>query len=402
VLLTLALVASGAGVAHADAPSPRAPRDSFSTSPPVIELWTMGQGEDVFERFGHAALCVYEAAGEESRCYNYGATTLFDDPLDLVVKFVRHQAPFTVSITSAERMYASYARADRTIYRQVLPLTPAQAEALVERLRVDEGPPRLSYMYDHFADNCTTRVRDHIDAVTGGALRRGNDVPLGPPLRALVRAGFSADWYYLTFTEVMLGRHMDTYPTRWEAMFHPDHLRLAVWERFGAEPRIVLERTGRPLTVTATGGQRLLALVGFVLAAVAGLGVASGLRVTRRLVLILTGLVLGSLAVVVHAVAIYCLLPDLRWNENLLVFLPTDLALVFLGGRALRWYLNARLALLALVALAALVGVLVQPLVPTLFLVGFPLLCVRAGLGRGWALGRLTAPAPPAPLVRAE
>src|SRR5438046_8887449 len=64
---------------------------------PRIELWTMGQGEDVFELFGHGSLCVFDlpggtpADGEGGYCYNYG-TTSFTDPWDLVLRFLDHRA----------------------------------------------------------------------------------------------------------------------------------------------------------------------------------------------------------------------------------------------------------------------------------------------------------------------
>ena len=40
---------------------------------------------------------------------------------------------------------------------------------------LDEREHRY-YIYDHFFDNCTTRLRDMIDRATGGKLRAGSDV----------------------------------------------------------------------------------------------------------------------------------------------------------------------------------------------------------------------------------
>ena len=36
---------------------------------PVVELWTMGQGDLMVEKFGHAALCICREGGR-STCYN--------------------------------------------------------------------------------------------------------------------------------------------------------------------------------------------------------------------------------------------------------------------------------------------------------------------------------------------
>src|SRR4051794_3715906 len=94
VLLPLIAVLVSAGASAAEAES--APR---------IELWTMGQGEDVFELFGHGSLCVFDlpggtpADGEGGYCYNYG-TTSFSDPWDLIHRFLNHEAKFWVSVAS--------------------------------------------------------------------------------------------------------------------------------------------------------------------------------------------------------------------------------------------------------------------------------------------------------------
>lgn len=51
---------------------------------PVIALYTVGVGESLFERFGHAALCVHRSQSPRSDlCFNYGATE-FSTPLPLI------------------------------------------------------------------------------------------------------------------------------------------------------------------------------------------------------------------------------------------------------------------------------------------------------------------------------
>ncbi len=349
---------------------------------PRVELWTMGQGEDVFERFGHAALCVYDLADADGRCFNYG-TTNFTDPAQLVRRFLRREAPFWVSVGSADRTLEIYQEADRTIWIQPLPLTLAQTGLLVARLQHDALPENREYVYDHFVDNCTTRVRDHIDAVTGGALRPRGEERFGPTWREMVRAGFAADVEMLALAELLMGRSTDGHPTRWQAMYHPDVLRVAVWEHLGVEPEVVAERRGRDLTAPPLAGRRALVLVAIGLALGCGLLVTSGRRVPRRLGLVVAGLVLGGAALIVDVTTLYTLIVDLRANEVAFVLLPTDLAIAFVGGRALRGYLNVRLATLLLVALASLAGWLVQPLGPVLVLAGLPLGALRIGLSEG-------------------
>jgi hypothetical protein len=128
-----------------------------------------------------------------------------------------------------------------------------------------------------------------------------------------------------------------------------------------------------------------------VLAAVAGAAALSRRSWMLRGARFVVALVIGLGALLLDALAILSVLPELRQNELLLVLLPTDLALPFLRGRWLRRYLVARLALLALVAALALAGVLVQPLWAPIAITAAPLAVFLAvelrGLRRAGAVG---------------
>lgn len=371
-VLAATLVALGSGPARADT----------AAELPRAEVWTMGRGDEVFTKFGHAALCIYFEAFPEGRCYNYG-TGDFDTPFRLIAEFLRGRAIFWVSMSTPERTLRSYRRQDRTVYRQRLPLTPPQARALVERLQFDELPENSRYRYHHFLDNCTTRVRDHVDVVTGGALSTGAEARFGPTWRELVREGFQDDLGLIMLTEVLVGRSADAGPSLWQAMFLPDVLRAEVRARFGAEPEVLYERRAPLAAGHPAHGRQAVALIGLILSATAGLLVASGRRGLRRVGLVLTGLVLGCAALVVWALAASTTVAELRVNEVLLVLLPTDLVLVGLGGRWLRRYVAARLVGIGLVFGLVLAGILVQPLGPVVVLAGVPFVMIAVGVRNG-------------------
>lgn len=348
---------------------------------PRFELYTMGPGDDLFSKFGHAALCVFDQRTPEGRCYNYG-TADFTTPVPLTWNFLRGRAQFWVSSVSYDRMVDVYQGYDRTLYRQLLPLSPAAAAGLVAALDHDRRPENRYYIYHHFKDNCTTRLRDHLDAATGGALRRDAGARLGPTYRELVREGFSASVPLLALTELLPGRPLEARPTLWEAMFHPDVLRAEIQKRLGAAPEVIYERQKPVAGGDPTAGRRALLLAAIVLGAVAAATSWSRRRGVRRAGLVVTGLALGLVALILDAMALVSVLPEFRGNEMLLVFLPTDLALIGLGDRALRAYLTARLALLCAVALGAAVGLLIQPAWIPLALVALP---VGAHMGTEFA-----------------
>ena len=92
-------------------------------SAPTVDVYTMGQGSDLFERFGHAAICVTRAEG--TRCYNYGTTDFASPPEELGWRFLRGDAKFWVSVWPLPRMLEVYRQHDRTVWRQRLPLSAA-------------------------------------------------------------------------------------------------------------------------------------------------------------------------------------------------------------------------------------------------------------------------------------
>jgi hypothetical protein len=355
--------------------------------PTRIELYTMGSGDDVFEAFGHSTLCVLSEQFPPGACYNYG-TTDFTSPARLVWDVLRGRALFWVARAPLPIMLQAYIDDDRTIYRQQLELPAAAAEALAARLERDLLPEHRTYVYHHYRDNCATRLRDHLDVVTGGALSREADGPFPTSFRELTQGGFAASVLLLAGMEVLVGRRVDRQPTLWEAMFLPDVLRAQVERRLGVAPEVVFMRRGPvPELPLLAGRHAVLALaVGLTLVVVLG----ALWRPAWRLALVVMALILGLVGLLAAATAGVALLPELRQNEILLVLLPTDLAIALLRGRLLLAYLAARLVLAAIVALALLAGVLVQPMWAAWALAAGPLAVatLRAAAGTRAALDR--------------
>jgi hypothetical protein len=71
---------------------------------------------------------------------------------------------------------------------------------------------------------------------------------------------------------------------------------------------------------------------------------------------------LGLWGIALWGVAIISSIAGVRWNEVVLVLMPLDLALPFLGPTKRRSYSRVRVAGLMLVSLLAAVGVFHQPL----------------------------------------
>ena len=373
------------------------PATAVSSEQPVvrIELYTMGPGDYLFSKFGHAALCVSDTEWRDGRCFNYGAAD-FSTPGPLTWAVLRGRAQFWVSVAPLDRMLDLYRAEDRSIYRQVLPLNGDQAAELKRALATNALPENRRYLYDHFLDNCSTRPRDHIDRATSGALRAvpGSSVDDSFTFRALIRQNLENDPVYFLVAEMFLGRPMDRARSEYEAMFLPHVLRDAVQKNLRVAPEVVYARR-------ASIRSRPSLVVAYRLALALGVGIAGGLTILMSSPRVSTGLqslfacLFGTLGCTVWALAILSPLPELRFNEILFVFLPTDF-LLLLGSKRVTFlsvgisagiYAGIRVAGLVLVALLLLSGVLIQPL-------GTFLALTLPVLSAAWA--RALAPSPQA------
>ncbi len=327
---------------------------------PHIDLYTMGQGDHIFERYGHAAVCVaHDEQPARSRCYNYG-TTSFEAPGRLVWEFVRGDARFWVSARPLDGMLRAYANADRTIYRQRLPLTPTQVQAFVRKLEYDALEQNRYYVYHHFLDNCTTRIRDILDDVTDGRLSRQGARPLARTYREIGAQGLADHTAARVLSDFVLGRPADAPISVYDGMFHPDILRAEVASAYGAEPQLVNARSGPPFPQTGTTGRHWTALLAALV--VAPVVASEWFPRARRGFLALTGLGLGAIGTLLWGLALISSVPELRYNEALLLFWPGDFLLPALGLETVRRYARIRLLGILVVSALAAVGVLWQPL----------------------------------------
>lgn len=348
---------------------------------PQIDLHTMGQGEVLYQRFGHAALCVvYDSQPKRNRCYNYGVTDFTSPPENMGWGFLRGTANFWVNVKSERWMIARYTRMDRTLWRQRLPLTPEQVQVVVDKLAFDALEENKYYAYQHFSDNCTTRVRDIIDDAVGGALSRDNDEPVGITYRELGRRGLADQTVMVVVAHFLFGRVADVEPTRWEAMFLPSYLREDVASRLGAPAEVVYQRAQPLLSTEGSSGKGWILLIALV--------VAVPLLVTRFAGRFegtgrwMTAVLLTLFGAVIWFVVLAAGIPELRWNEAALVFWPSDFLLALFGEARRKRYALVRVLALLVVSFALAVGIFRQPLFVPLLI---PLVPMAATLAPKWA-----------------
>jgi hypothetical protein len=352
-----------------------------SASEVTVYLLTMGQGDQVWEKFGHDALWIHDPIRGTDQVYNYGVFD-FHSP-GYWGRFVKGDWIYQIAADDIYQTFGAYQYYNRTLVAQELNLTPEQEEELRSFLEWNLRPENREYRYDYFLDNCSTRIRDAIDRVLEGQLKAATiKVPTETTYRSHSRRLVADDAVIYTALDAGLGPRADRRINAWEEMFLPEkvHDRVAelrvvspsggyqplvrnehvLYAAVGREP----ERTAPPRWIPG------YLLVG---AALGGVMLLLGVRARRSGAarFFFSGLVgLWTLLIGTGGVLLLALwtLTDHQIayrNENLFQFDPLALALVLLlpaAAYGARWAQRPALLLAAAVAALSLLGFVLQPL----------------------------------------
>ncbi len=336
-----------------------------------VSLVTIGPGSFIWDRFGHNAIWIQDPERRINRLYNYGSYDFNAE--NFILRFIQGRMLYMLDSGGPDVAFRHYReQVNRSFWVQELNLTPAQRIELRDFLLSNDRPENREYRYDYYYDNCSTRVRDALDRVLGGVIRRQTEeTPSGTTLRFHTRRLTTNNVWYYTGLMIALGPMVDKPITVGEEMFLPlslqDHLRaISVTGPDGSqEPLIASERTvfesTRPPSDEVPPSWTLAYLaVGVVLSGLllwlAGAGAASK-RSRVAFVSVSTAwmLVVGALGAVLFGLVVATDHASAYWNENLFLFNPLALALALtvpVAAFGVRWA-NRPVALLA-VAVAGL------------------------------------------------
>ena len=193
----------------------------------VVSVLTLGQGEELFDRFGHAAIRVRRPAIGLDSAWNWGMYD-FASP-HFIQRWLTGDTQYWMAGFPSPLFIDYYRRSGRAVWEQELALTRTEADSLLTVLRWNATEAHKFYRYDYYLDNCSTRVRDALDGVLHGALRRamavpGHDVSWRDETIRLA-ADFPLTAFGMTFA---LGKRADEKLSVWDEGFIPMRLRDAL------------------------------------------------------------------------------------------------------------------------------------------------------------------------------
>jgi hypothetical protein len=356
--------------------SPVFPTASILASPGKdvsISLLTMGNGEQVWEMFGHTAIRIHNNATGQDSVFNWG---VFDSSKpNFILHFLQGLNYYQMGGQTMADLLAFYRYFNRSVTEQDLDLSEAQRDSLVRLIQNNARPENLLYRYDYFVDNCSTRPRDLLDRVLGGQLRAKADSLTGLSYREQALRLMQGDKPLVVGVDIGLGEPSDEVLTTWKAMFLPRVLhdyvgKLQVRGPDGAMrplvkgERVLFQSTRAPEATAPPKLWSYLLLLGLLLggvmlwlASIAGRsrGARIGLGILATLWCFIAGL-LGVVLTILWTATDHVFAHE---NENLLVFNPLWLVLaacvaIYIStGKAGRFtgLLAAFLAALSVIAL---------------------------------------------------
>lgn len=207
-----------------------------------VYLMTMGQGDAIWEKFGHNAILIRNDGGTIDVAYNYGMFD-FDQP-GFVRRLMRGDMQYWMAGFDGTRMIDAYIAANRSVWLQELNLRPGQKIELLRFLDWNSQEENRFYRYDYYRDNCSTRVRDALNRVMGGELE--NQL-------AAVETGET----FRTHTQRLTADQLPANTGLLLAMGHPADEQLSAW----GEGFIPMELMGHVRNVTVPGPAGLEPLV---------------------------------------------------------------------------------------------------------------------------------------------
>jgi uncharacterized membrane protein len=252
VALSSAILATAAGAQPSAAkgtPLPTAVAIAPSNEPGsqlTVFLVTMGPGDQVWEKFGHNAIWIHDALNQTDIAYNWGMFDFADK--DFIPRFVQGRMRYSMGAFDMSETIEQYRQSNRTVWSQELNMTPSQRQQLAAFVAWNILPQNRNYHYDYYRDNCSTRVRDALNAALGGVIRRENErVSSGTTYRFHTARLTQDDWPVFTGTMIGLGEPVDRTITAWDEMFLPvrmmDRLRsMSVPSAGGVAPLVTSER----------------------------------------------------------------------------------------------------------------------------------------------------------------
>ncbi|MGI6339861.1 MAG: DUF4105 domain-containing protein [Bacteroidales bacterium] len=186
-----------------------------------VFLVTCGPGTATYSIYGHSALRIINHEKESDLVYNWGVFD-FGTP-NFVWKFARGRLDYMLGVYPYDKFLRDYFLEERWVILQKINLEHDELNKLLMLIAENMKPGNISYRYDFFYDNCSTRIRDLLEKALGEDLFYPPEESTKKMLsfRELIR-GYQRPYQWLNFgIDLLMGSPADRKADVRNKMFLP-------------------------------------------------------------------------------------------------------------------------------------------------------------------------------------
>jgi hypothetical protein len=210
--------------------------DEVKEDPYQVSLMTVGPGKPLYIWWGHIGLIVENRRDESSYFYDFGNFSFEED--NFYRNFAMGRLHY-LSIRSRTEPYIRYLSfTNRTVTIYNLNLKSEEKAELVELLEEGVRPENRTYLYHHYTNNCSTRIRDLLDQILDGHIKNYTQ-SYALSFRDQSNRFIFPYWGYFILNYLQ-GSPVDSAITKWDSLFLPMELEqtLERLTRDGGEPLV--------------------------------------------------------------------------------------------------------------------------------------------------------------------
>ena len=187
-----------------------------------VSLLTCGPGNEAYSLFGHTAIRISQPSRGMDVVVNYGMFSFKQKYF--IPRFVLGLTDYQMGITTFDDFKAEYEYEQRWVFEQTLNLTSKEKSALLQAIDQNYKPENVTYRYNFFYNNCTTKARDLIAANIDGKIEYNSCTIEYPSFRELCHSKTSSHRWSQFGNDLLLGIQADLPTNISEQQFLPENL----------------------------------------------------------------------------------------------------------------------------------------------------------------------------------
>ena len=187
-----------------------------------VYLLTCEPHDEIYSLYGHTAIRVVNPSNNMDIVVNYGA---FDSTSkNFVLRFVFGLTDYMMMVYSYSDFLAEYRYFGSAVHQQHINMSAEEKRVFMAALAESARPENITYRYNYFYNNCTTKARDIILNSIAGEKTVEMPTPPEESWRDLIHAKTINHPWAAWGNDFLLGVLADMKTTIYEAEFIPDYL----------------------------------------------------------------------------------------------------------------------------------------------------------------------------------